>query len=102
MSVCETFWSSYAVNAYALALDADDNFCALPLLDPTEAAHSSGVDAPIGGAYGLGQRGQGERRANLLIGRHRDCRGNYVRCEVEVCGRRCAGRRSALQLSREK
>ena len=102
LSVCEAFSISYAVNAYALALDADNNFCALPLLDSTNTAHSSGMDAPIGGSYGPGQRGQGEGRANLLVGRHRDCRENCLRCEVEVCGRRCAGRRSALQLSREK
>jgi hypothetical protein len=102
ISVCEALSSWYAVNAYALALDADDDFCALPLLDPTNTAHSSGMDATIGGSYRLGQRGQGEGRANFLIRRHGDCRENYVRCEVEVCGRRCAGRRSALQLSREK
>ena len=45
--------SPYAVNAYALALDADDDFCALPLLDSTDAAHTSRMYAPVGRADGL-------------------------------------------------
>lgn len=67
---------SYAVNANALALDPDDNFCALPLLDAADAAHTSCVDAPVGGSDGLWQRSQREGRANLLVGRH---------CVRQVC-----------------
>jgi hypothetical protein len=40
----------YTVDAYALALDTDDNLCALPLLNPTDAAYTSCMDAPVGGA----------------------------------------------------
>lgn len=62
--------STYTVNADALALDADYNFCALPLLNATDAAHTSSMYAPVGRIDRLGQRGQCKGRANFLVRRH--------------------------------
>jgi len=38
---------AYAVYAYAFALDANNNLCALPLLDAADAANSICVNAPV-------------------------------------------------------
>lgn len=93
---------SYAVNAYAFALNAEDNLCALSLLDPTDAAHSTSMDAPICRAHRLGQRGQCEGRADLLVGRHCVCRACRVRCEVCVCVGRCVGRVAPATFERKE